>query len=91
MPEADADTLSQDRQAAPVSKQAEPTSVLALDQDLVPIREIQKYATHLYNIFSDSTRGQECEKLIWKIKEALKAWSAWQEKITAKAKTDLPT
>jgi hypothetical protein len=56
------------------------TAPVLFDAGLIQLKELTDMAVLAYNTFSNSTKTKEVEKTLWKLKEGLKAWAAWQAK-----------
>jgi hypothetical protein len=51
------------------------------DAGLMPLEDLRDLAPKSYNIFSNGSRKQEVELVLFKIKHALSDWAMWQEKL----------
>lgn len=61
-------------------KSATVSAPVLFDAGLIQLKDLTDMATLAYNTFSNSTKTKELEKTLWKLKEGLKAWAAWQAK-----------
>ena len=63
---------------------AKPTDVVPpvrFAPNLLPLKQLKELAVTAYNIFSNSSKRQEVERLLWELKEALAEWAKWQESL----------
>jgi hypothetical protein len=73
------DTRDEDVEDAQLVKRPVPSPApLEFDADLTPLTDLRDLAVLAYNTFSNSTKKENVEKLLWKLKAALKDWADWQ-------------
>ena len=72
------DIRDEDVEDAQLVKRSVPSPApLEFDADLKPLTDLRDLAVLAYNTFSNSSQKKDVEKLLWKLKEALKDWADW--------------
>ncbi len=54
--------------------------LMKFDTNLVSLSKLRSISVEAYNMYSDSSRHKELEKLLWKLKEELKDWEVWEKR-----------
>ena len=75
-------TTAESTTDATYAKATTAATPVKFDAGLVPLKELRELAVKLYNCYHNSTKGQEVERVLWKLKESLAVWAEWQVKLS---------